>query len=128
MTSEKTKMIAFWVLKVLLALLFLGAGGFKLSGHPAAVAEFDAVGLGQWFRYFTAGAEITGAILLVWPRTMVYGAILLAAVSFGAFLAQLFVLHGDVIHTLVFTAIFVAIVWTHRDQVVLRQLRAIPQP
>ncbi len=31
------------------------------------VAEFNRVGLGQWFRYFTAFVEIAGGILLLWP-------------------------------------------------------------
>jgi hypothetical protein len=37
-------------------------------------------------------------------------------VSVGAFLAQLFVLHEDVIHASVLAMILGAIVWTHRHQ------------
>ena len=125
--SIKAKTIGFWVLKIILGLMFFGGAVFKLTGAAAAVAEFDLVGLGQWFRYFTAACEITGAILLVWPRTTAYGALLLAAVCVGAFVAQLEMLHGDVIHTIVFTAILGAIAWVHRDQVLVGSLKPVSQ-
>ena len=126
--KTRARAIAFWILRIVLGLMFLGAAGFKLSGHPAAVSEFDLVGLGQWFRYFTAASEIIGALLLLWPRTTVYGAVLLAALCIGAFVAQIVVLHGDVIHTIVLTGVFVAIAWAHRDRTTVRPLKPIPQP
>jgi uncharacterized membrane protein YphA (DoxX/SURF4 family) len=110
------KTIAFWALKILLALSFLGAGGAKLIGLSPMVAEFDTVGLGQWFRYVAAACEITGAILLLVPRTTAFGAFLLGVVCIGAFFAQLLALHGDVIHTIVIAAILFAIAWTARAQ------------
>jgi putative oxidoreductase len=113
---SKARTIGFWLLKILLAAAFLGAGIFKLSGHPVAVAEFDQVGLGQWFRYFTAFMEIAGATLLLWPKTVFFGALLMGAVCVGAFFAQLLALHGDVIHAIVLTGICAAIAWTHRAQ------------
>jgi putative oxidoreductase len=51
-----------------------------------------------------------------------FGALLLTAVCIGAFFAQLFVLHEDVIHAIVMAAILAAIAWTYRDQ-----LRAVPR-
>jgi uncharacterized membrane protein YphA (DoxX/SURF4 family) len=87
------------------------------------VAEFDAVGLGQWFRYFTGALEITGAILLLTPRTTGFGALLLAAICVGAFFAQLFALHGDVIHTIVMAVILLAIAWTQRHQILAGAFR-----
>jgi hypothetical protein len=41
---------------------------------------------------------------------------LLTIVSVGAFLAQLLVLHEDIIHTIVMAVILGAIVWMHRNQ------------
>ncbi|RJG40499.1 DoxX family protein [Mesorhizobium sp. DCY119] len=108
--------IAFWVLRILLALAFIGAGIFKLSGNPAAIEEFAHVGLGQWFRYFTAAVEIAGAVLLLLPRTIALGALLMGTICVGAFFAQLFALQGDVFHTIVLGAIFVAIAWYYRSQ------------
>jgi putative oxidoreductase len=113
---SKARTIGFWLLKIVLAATFLGAGVFKLSGDPVAVAEFDQVGFGQWFRTFTAFMEIAGAALLLWPRTVFFGALLMGAVCVGAFFAQLLALHGDVIHTIVLAAICAAIAWNHRAQ------------
>lgn len=125
--ATKAKAIGFWALKIVLGLMFAGGAIFKLSGAEAAVAEFDLVGLGQWFRYFTAASEIAGAALLVWPRTTAHGAILLAAVCVGAFMAQLQVLHGDMVHAIVLAAILGAIAWAHRDQVLAGSLDPAPQ-
>lgn len=108
--------IGFWLLKILLAALFLLAGGAKLAGLPAMVDVFDRVGFGQSFRYVTALLELGGAALLLWPSTTAFGALLLTIVSVGAFLAQLLVLHEDFIHAIVLAVILGAIAWMHRDQ------------
>jgi uncharacterized membrane protein YphA (DoxX/SURF4 family) len=121
--TSRPRVIGFWVLKILFGLAFIAAGGAKLYGPPAMVAEFDAVGLGQWFRYFTGALEITGAILLLTPRTTGFGALLLAAICVGAFFAQLFALHGDVIHTIVMAVILLAIAWTQRHQILAGAFR-----
>jgi uncharacterized membrane protein YphA (DoxX/SURF4 family) len=84
-THQSSKVIGFWVLKILFGLAFMGAGGAKICGPPAMVAEFDAVGLGQWSRTFTGALEIIGAIPLLMPKTTGFGALLLAGVCGGAF-------------------------------------------
>ena len=117
----RLKTIGFWLLKILLAALFLFTGGAKLAGLPAVVDVFERVGFGQWFRYFTALLELGGAALLLWPSTTAFGALLLTLVSVGAFLAQLLVLHEDIIHTIVMAVILGAIVWMHRDQLRIRR-------
>jgi uncharacterized membrane protein YphA (DoxX/SURF4 family) len=114
--AARLKTIGFWALKLVLAALFLFAGGAKLAGVPAMVAVFDQVGLGQWFRYFTGVLEIGGALLLLWPATTGFGAVTLLAVSIGAAVAQLFVLHEDVIHAIVLAVPLAAIAWFHRRQ------------
>jgi uncharacterized membrane protein YphA (DoxX/SURF4 family) len=110
------KVIAFWGLKIFLGLFFVTMAGFKLAGAPMMVQEFGLVGLGQWFRYFTAVVEISGAVLLLWPGRTVYGAVLLAGVCGGAFFAQILAIHQDFVHTIILGSIFAAIAWTHRKQ------------
>ncbi len=105
---------AYLTLKIILALAILAGALAKLYGPPAIIEEFNVVGLGQWFRYFTAAIEIVGALLLVVPGKALPGAFILAVVCVGAFFAQLLALHGDVIHTLVMAAIFIAIAWIER--------------
>jgi putative oxidoreductase len=116
LTTMRLKAIGFWLLKIVLALLFVMAGTLKLIGLSAMVKTFDLVGLGQWFRYVTGALELLGAGLLVWPTTRALGALLLAAISLGALIAQLAVLHEDAIHAVVLVLILVAIAWACREQ------------
>jgi putative oxidoreductase len=90
--SGKVRLITMWILSVLVALAFLGAGGAKLAGAAAMVELFDKVGLGQWFRYFTGMLEVAGAIGLLISRYALHAAILLALVMVGAIIAHLTVL------------------------------------
>jgi uncharacterized membrane protein YphA (DoxX/SURF4 family) len=114
--SFSIKSIAFLILRILLAVMFLAAAGAKIAGVKMMVAEFNMVGLGQWLRYFTAIMEISGAVLLLWPGRIAYGALVLACVCGGAFLAQVFAIHMDFVHTIVLGAIFLAIAWGQRAQ------------
>jgi putative oxidoreductase len=117
----RLKRIGFWALKLVLAALFLFTGGAKLAGQPAMVEVFERIGFGQWFRYLTGILEVGGAGLLLWPPTTALGALLLTIVSVGALLAQLLVLHEDVIHCIVLAVILAAVAWTQREQ--LRAMR-----
>ncbi len=87
--------VALWVIRGLLGAAFLAAGSLKLAGAPMMVAEFNRIGLGQWFRYFTAICEISGAILIVLPLLGGLGALLLVCVMSGAVLTELLVLHDS---------------------------------
>src|SRR5712671_6960546 len=91
----KGRLITLWTLSGLVALAFLAAAGAKLAGVPAMVEEFDKVGIGQWFRYFTALLELTGAIGLLIPRYAFYAGGLLMMVMAGAIIAHLTVLGGS---------------------------------
>ena len=85
--------IALWVVQILLALAFLGASSGKLLGKPEMVGLFEAIGIGQWFRYVTGLLEATGAVLIVVPRTKAFGAAVLGVVMIGAVLTHLVILH-----------------------------------
>jgi putative oxidoreductase len=121
LSVARLKTIGIWVLKLVLAALFLFAGGTKLAGLPAMVKTFQQVGFGQWFRYAAGALEVIGAALLLWPATTAIGALLLAAICTGAFFAQLMVLHEDVIHAVVLILILAAIAWAYRDQLRVRE-------
>jgi uncharacterized membrane protein YphA (DoxX/SURF4 family) len=86
--------IALWVVQILLALAFLGAASGKLLGKPEMVGLYETIGIGQWFRYVTGLLEVTGAVLIVVPRTKAFGAALLAAIMVGAVATHLFILHN----------------------------------
>ncbi len=92
-TPGKASNIALWTLQVLVALAFVAAGSGKLLGGADMIALFDAVGLGQWFRYVTGSLEVLGALLLIVPGQSAFGAVLLGCVMAGAVVTHFAVLH-----------------------------------
>jgi putative oxidoreductase len=73
----RSGVIALWVVQIGLAGMFLLAGGSKLLGAPAMVALFNAIGIGQWFRYVTGLIEVGSALALLVPSIAVFGALAL---------------------------------------------------
>jgi uncharacterized membrane protein YphA (DoxX/SURF4 family) len=114
--GPRSRRIALWALKILVGLVFAAAGAAKLAGVPMLVQEFDVIGLGQWFRFFTGAVEITSAVLLLAPRTSLFGALGLLGVCVGALFAQATVLHGDLVHVFVLMAATAALAWTSRPR------------
>jgi putative oxidoreductase len=86
--NDTTKKWALLVIRGLLTLAFAAAGIAKLMGVPMMVATFDAVGLGQWFRYVTGIIELGSAILLWMPGYAAHAAGLLVCTMIGALIAH----------------------------------------
>lgn len=110
--------LTLWVLQGFLAAVFLYFGANKLRAHDVFWADlFARIGIGEWFRYFTGGVEVTSAALLLIPRTSAIGASLLACVMAGAVLTHLVVLRDG--WACVFPGfplvILVAIAWQRRS-------------
>lgn len=80
------------------------------------IAVFDAVGIGQWFRYVTGLLEVAGALLLIVPGKTAFGAVLLACVMAGAVVAHLTVLPTPPTAPLVLLALTALIAWGRRSQ------------
>jgi len=115
--QRKGANIALWVLQAFLALAFVGAASGKLLGKPEMVALFEAVGVGQWFRYVTGVLELAGALLIVVPRTKFFGAALLSVVMVGAVLTHLFILHSAPTAAAVLLVLAGVVAWARRGEV-----------
>lgn len=111
---DNAKKYGLLALKALAALAFIGAGSMKLIGNPDMIAVFDAVGVGQWFRYVTGLIEVGGAILLFVPGMQLIGAGLLGVTMVGAILAHLFILGPSLVPALVLLVIVSVIGYAHR--------------
>jgi putative oxidoreductase len=111
---SKAANIALWVVQILLALAFLGAGSSKLLGAPDMVGLYEAIGIGQWFRFVTGLLELTGAILIVVPRTKFFGAALLSMIMVGAVLTHLFILRNAPTAAAVLFVLAGIVVWGRR--------------
>ena len=113
--SGKGRTIGLWILRVILGVAFLAAGGAKLAGAQAMVDVFAKVGVGQWFRIVTGLLEVSGALLLLVPRFTLYGAVLLLAVMTGAVTAHLTVVGGNPAPAVLLLVLSALTAWLTRD-------------
>jgi putative oxidoreductase len=70
-----------------------GIEKFLAGSAPYWIQVFDAIGFGQWFRYFTGIVEGVGGLLFLVPVTTTAGAGILVCTMVGAMITQGFVLH-----------------------------------
>lgn len=101
-------------LRGLLTIAFVMAGGAKLAGAEMMVQTFDAVGVGQWFRYVTGLIEVGGAIMLWVPAARLLGALMLMVTMIGAVLAHLLILGPSAVPALVLGIMAAAVIYLHR--------------
>jgi putative oxidoreductase len=111
----RAAVIALWVAQVALAVMLLVAGGSKLVGVTAMVTLYDAIGLGQWFRYVTGAIEVSAGVALLIPSAALFGAIPLVPMMFGAATANLILGRSPAV-PLMLLLVAAAVVWTRRTQ------------
>ena len=115
-STGKIMNVGLWILQIGAAGMFLMVGFFKLSGDPQMVGLFDAIGLGQWFRYVTGSLEVLGALLLLIPRLSGLGALLLMGVMLGAVPTHLFVVGGSPLSAITLLIVTGVVAWGRRKR------------
>lgn len=113
---SRWKSVTLWVVRGLLALAFAAAGAAKLYGAPMLVAEFEHVGLGQWFRYLTGSLELLGAVLILVPPVAAFGGLLLSCIMIGAIITHLFLIGGSPVPALVLLTLSAIVAYAKRSQ------------
>jgi putative oxidoreductase len=103
-----------WILRIVVAAMFLLAGGAKLAGAAPMVQMYDTIGIGQWFRYVTGIIEVGSALLLFVPSLAGLAGALLACTMVGAIVAHLTVLHSAPTGPVVLLILTSAIAWLSR--------------
>ena len=81
--NNKTRAVVNWILATIVALIFIGSGLFKLSGAAGAEAIAKAVG-GAAHLTILGMVELIIALVFLYPRTGVVGALLMIAYMGGA--------------------------------------------
>jgi uncharacterized membrane protein YphA (DoxX/SURF4 family) len=107
---------SLWVLRGLMAFVFIATGAMKLVATPMMIEDFNHLGLGLWFMYFTGALEVIGGIGVLMPRFSPWAALLLLVpIDIAAFVLQLTVFHHDWIHPIVFGLILFGIIYLQRS-------------
>lgn len=84
--------IFYWVMRLTVAVILLQTLYFKFTGSEESVYIFSTLGIEPYGRIGTGIAELIVTILILIPRTTLYGALLGAGVLLGAIFSHLFVL------------------------------------
>jgi hypothetical protein len=115
-STGKIMNVVLWVLQVAAAGMFLMVGFLKLSGNTQLVGLFEAIGLGQSFRYLTGALEVAGAFLLLIPRTSGLGALMLAGVMVGAVVTHVCIVGGSPLMAIILLVVTGVVAWGRRQR------------
>ena len=99
----RTRKITGWVIAGLLTALFLFSSTGKLLFHPE---QMDQMHLGNW-RVIIGIGEMSSALLFLFPRTNIYGTLLLSAYMGGAI-----IIHMTSGISIVMPSVVLLLVWT----------------
>src|SRR5947207_15693441 len=89
MEHTKVFWITSWTLRIIAAVILLQTLFFKFTGARESVYIFSTLGAEPWGRIGSGVVELIAAVLLLTPRTAVYGAGLSLAVISGAIFSHL---------------------------------------
>jgi DoxX-like family len=90
------KIIILWIARGIAAIIMLQTLYFKFSGAEESIYIFTTVGMEPWGRVGSGVAELIASLLILIPRTSVYGAVVGAGVMAGAIASHLFILGLEV--------------------------------
>ncbi|HEY4149062.1 MAG TPA: DoxX family protein [Chitinophagaceae bacterium] len=80
----KVQSIVTWALRILAALIMLQTLYFKFTAHPQSVHLFTVLGMEPWGRIGTGVLELVASLLILYPRTTGWGALLGTGLMSGA--------------------------------------------
>jgi putative oxidoreductase len=116
-----------WTARILAALILLQTLFFKFNGAAESVYIFSKLGVEPRGRIGSGVAELIAALLILFPATTAWGALLALGIMSGAIFAHLFVLGISVlgdggqlfIYALIVWLCSCWLAWIHRAQIPL---------
>lgn len=85
-----------WALRIIAAVIFLQTLFFKFTASEESVYIFSTLGIEPYGRIGSGIAELIASVLILIPRTTVYGALFGIGILGGAIVSHLFVLGIEV--------------------------------
>jgi hypothetical protein len=121
----QTKNVISWILRLTVAVILLQTLYYKFTAHPDSVHIFSALGVEPYGRIGLGVIELITAILVLWPRTQLYGMILSLGIISGAIFSHLLVLgvnvqnDGGGLFTLAIIVLIACVIYLfmHKDEV-----------
>lgn len=89
MSLSKGLTILDWILRLAVAVILLQTLFFKFTGAKESVYIFSTLGVEPWGRIGSGIIELIAAVLLLVPRTAVFGSLLALGTICGAIFAHL---------------------------------------
>jgi uncharacterized membrane protein YphA (DoxX/SURF4 family) len=86
---SKTQTIISWALQIIVAAILFQTLFFKFTGAEESKYIFTTLGLEPWGRIGSGIVELIAVILLLIPRTIIFGAILALGTIAGAIMSHL---------------------------------------
>ncbi|GAA4335270.1 DoxX family protein [Flaviaesturariibacter amylovorans] len=90
--TVRTKNIVNFMCKAIASVLLLQTLFFKFSAAEESVYIFSKLGVEPWGRIASGVFELVASVLMLWPRTTAWGALLALGIMGGAILSHLLVL------------------------------------
>jgi hypothetical protein len=81
---SRPETIVSWVLQVIVAAILFQTLFFKFTGAEESVYIFSTLGAEPWGRIASGVAELIAVVLILYPPTVIYGAVLALGVISGA--------------------------------------------
>jgi uncharacterized membrane protein YphA (DoxX/SURF4 family) len=88
MPSTKIIKLIDWAFRVVVAVILLQTLFFKFTGAKESIYIFTTLGAEPWGRIGSGVVELIASVLLLFPRTVVFGAILALGTISGAIMAH----------------------------------------
>ena len=79
-----TQSVISWILQLVVAVILFQTLFFKFTGAEESVYIFSTLGVEPWGRIASGVAELVAVALLLYPPTVIYGAVLALGVISGA--------------------------------------------
>lgn len=122
----KSNKLIMWVLRIIPAFILIQTLYFKFTAHPDSVKLFELLGAEPFGRLGIGALELVAGILLLFPKTTKYGALIAMGLMIGAIGSHLFILgieynndggalFGMAVVTLVTSAV---LLWIYRYEII----------
>lgn len=82
--AAKIPVAVIWVLRLVAAVIMLQTLFFKFSGSEESVYIFKTLGMEPYGRIGSGVMELIASVLILYPKTTVYGAVLAIGLMAGA--------------------------------------------